>query len=178
MKMLVMPGDNLWMEYFRGFIIPVTVTEVVTTMYGEDIPPHIKNKYSLSDDGFWIIKNANGISITGKDIYNKPVNIDSKDIDPNYYNPSYQGIWIDEIIGHELLLDSDNISPNFNEVFERASCVDIRQAKRRHKKLQSVRKMYTNWVNQTHINAGHPASCPLITTNKKIIVKTGKAEPH
>lgn len=71
-----------------------------------------------------------------------------------------QEIWIDEHIGHELSIGHDlymSLSDAYNRCLYRAP---RRIRNRANKKLQTWRQRCVNFINFTHIRAGHMPMCP------------------
>lgn len=147
-------GQELYYPICRGMVVPV---------YVEEIHQKVKLK---NGDFAWrnISKDGDNMYFDGSEdwIFTKPEDIESV---------VYESIWIDEIVGYALEV-GEHVFRTVEEALILVNPVSLRQAKRAHKKLQSVRKKMSDSINRSHVNAGLEPSCPLVVTNKRIYTKT------
>lgn len=187
-KNLVSIGQELYMEYAQGIIIPVYVNGitdivVVSDRLGEklDLRKHDNDQwYSLwvyrQEDG--TVKVAAATNEEGEGGWPIHIQIPIEELyDCEWVN---QMFWVDEVVGHDIQLSDrpginhDGVYLTLAEARQYGGTIDKRQAHRAHKRLNRERRRATAFVNHTHVMADVEPSCPLVTTEKKLWVNRGK----
>ncbi|MHA2069936.1 MAG: hypothetical protein ACXABY_36695 [Candidatus Thorarchaeota archaeon] len=143
--------------------------------------PALVKKYGIKPNSpIWVYIDKNGNTTangshateTREGGWPVSVEIDSKDLD-NKCEWVNHFFWVDEVVGHAVQLESiDRVYRTFEDCRRNADVISKHKAKRPHKKLAAERQRYTDFVRGTQHRAGSKPSCPLVTTKKKIYMKT------